>query len=191
KWSNRVWTIVALFDNREGDFVGVFELAPNSSWVEYTPRSATVVAGEQIPVEFTITSADLDTGRYGINVQFIHNAAGGTTIVPITLYVTDTLIVPAVNREAELPQEWALEPNFPNPFNSATAIKFSVPLEATVRLEVFDILGRSVEVLVNDRKLAPGRYSLIWDARSLPGGLYFYRFTSLDYSATKKMILIK
>lgn len=191
RWSNRVWAVAALFDNRDEDFVAVFELAPNSSWIEYSPRSGTLMAGDQLPIEFLISSAFLDTGLYGVKVQFRHNAMGAFTEVPITLHVTDTLIIPQVNEKEALPAQWALEPSFPNPFNAFTIIKFALPEEALVRLEVFDLTGRRVAVLINEQKLSAGRYSISWDARGLPGGVYLYRLLSPHFTAIRKVVLVK
>ena len=85
--------------------------------------------------------------------------------------------------------------NYPNPFNPETKIKFTIPQfrnlnSNVVTLKVFDMLGREVSVLVNDR-LSPGIYEVTFDGSKLASGLYFYRLQIDGYSDTKRMALIK
>jgi Secretion system C-terminal sorting domain/Domain of unknown function (DUF5122) beta-propeller len=96
----------------------------------------------------------------------------------------------------EIPSSYELFQNYPNPFNPTTKIKFSVPLNKggnrglSVTLTIYDILGKEVEVLVN-QQLQPGTYEVEWNAANYPSGVYFYKLTAGDYSETKKMVLIK
>ncbi|NOS85979.1 MAG: T9SS type A sorting domain-containing protein [Ignavibacteria bacterium] len=90
----------------------------------------------------------------------------------------------------EVPKLFTLEQNYPNPFNPVTNIEFSVPKSAFVRLAVFDVSGREIEILVSD-KLSPGTYNADWDASKYSSGIYFYTITSKSFSETKRMILIK
>ncbi len=80
--------------------------------------------------------------------------------------------------------------NFPNPFNPTTEISYYVHEAGQVDLRVFDILGREIAVLVNDRKL-PGTYTVLWHAVHQPGGIYFCRMRSGFSEETRKMILAK
>jgi hypothetical protein len=86
--------------------------------------------------------------------------------------------------------QFQLDQNYPNPFNPSTKIKYSIPQQSYVQLKVFDILGRQVKLLVNEQKVA-GTYDVIFDASSLPSGIYFYTLTADDLSMTNKMILSK
>jgi hypothetical protein len=90
----------------------------------------------------------------------------------------------------EIPKTYSLKQNYPNPFNPGTKIDFSIPTSGFVSLEVFDVIGRNVKLLVNEVKQA-GSYSVSFDASSIPSGVYFYKITSGSFSETKKMILIK
>ncbi|MFZ1322619.1 MAG: T9SS type A sorting domain-containing protein [Ignavibacteria bacterium] len=88
-----------------------------------------------------------------------------------------------------------LSQNYPNPFNPSTKIKFDVTSGernglSKVYIVVYDQLGKQVAALVNDN-FSPGSYEVDWNAADLPGGTYFYRMTSGDFTETKKMILIK
>jgi hypothetical protein len=91
----------------------------------------------------------------------------------------------------EMPRDFNLTQNYPNPFNGATVIKFQVPKSAVVKITVYDILGKKVRTLLDER-LYPGTYSVSFDAENLSSGIYFYNmYSDNGYSETKKMIMIK
>ncbi len=80
--------------------------------------------------------------------------------------------------------------NYPNPFNPATKISFAVPKAGNVELKVYDILGREVATLVNEVK-QPGIYNVDFNASNFASGIYFYTMKSGDFTAVKKMVLVK
>jgi Secretion system C-terminal sorting domain len=88
------------------------------------------------------------------------------------------------------PLSFSLSQNYPNPFNPSTKIKYSIPQASKVVVKVFDMLGKEISTLVNDEKQA-GTYELTWNAENLPSGVYYYRISSGNYTAVKKMILMK
>jgi hypothetical protein len=99
--------------------------------------------------------------------------------------------------ELDVPEKYSLEQNYPNPFNPKTTIQYTVGGVrgqgigvSGVSLVVYDVLGREVAVLVNERK-APGTYEVRFDASSLSSGVYFYRLTAGDFVQTRKMVLAK
>jgi len=94
------------------------------------------------------------------------------------------------NPDPELPERFALQQNYPNPFNPATVISYALPEQAQVRLAIYDMLGRTVAVLV-DGQQAPGRYDVTWDASSHSSGVYIYRIDTGGLTITRKMTLIK
>jgi hypothetical protein len=94
------------------------------------------------------------------------------------------------NVSYDVPAEFVLSQNFPNPFNPSTRINYFVPSESFVSIKVYDFLGREVAELVNETK-STGSYELLFDASALPSGTYFYTLIAGNYSATKKMILVK
>jgi hypothetical protein len=110
-----------------------------------------------------------------------------------------TVINPISN---DIPKSFSLYQNYPNPFNPSTKIKFSIPATPlsvengegqgvrNVQLIIYDILGREVAILVNE-KLNPGTYEVEWDASNYPSGVYFYKLTVAGFSETRKMIFIK
>ena len=94
-----------------------------------------------------------------------------------------------------LPDKFSLYQNYPNPFNPATTIKFNIPADtkgriSDVKLIIYDILGKEVTQLVND-KLQAGIYEVSFDGSNIPSGVYFYKITAGNYVDTKKMLLIK
>ncbi len=90
----------------------------------------------------------------------------------------------------EVPKEFSLNLNYPNPFNPTTNIKFAIPKAAFVRLAVYDMLGREVESLVN-QQLTPGTYEVNWNAAKFSSGIYLYKLVTNDFQMVKKMSLIK
>ena len=94
------------------------------------------------------------------------------------------------NISGETPVKYSLEQNYPNPFNPKTNIEFSIPERSRVELSVFDVLGKEINIIVNE-VLESGKFKADWDASSLPSGVYFYRLRTEKFSETKKMILLK
>ena len=90
----------------------------------------------------------------------------------------------------EVPTEFALESNYPNPFNPQTTIRFSVPESAQVRLIVYDVLGRQVRVLVDGTREA-GTHEVVFEAGNLPSGTYLYRLETPAGSFVQMMQLMK
>jgi photosystem II stability/assembly factor-like uncharacterized protein len=83
-----------------------------------------------------------------------------------------------------------LNQNYPNPFNPTTNIKYKIANNKFVSLKVFDILGKEIETLVNEKQ-SPGTYEVNWKASTYPSGVYFYRLVTDGFTDTKKMILLK
>jgi hypothetical protein len=83
-----------------------------------------------------------------------------------------------------------LSQNFPNPFNPTTVVSYQLPVASTVRLSVFDMLGRVVAVLENEKK-APGRYQVKFDGSGLASGVYLYRIEAGSFVQTKRLLLLR
>ena len=105
-------------------------------------------------------------------------------------------------QEDQLGKEWPtnfqLSQNYPNPFNPSTTIKYTIPAELqtkneklkNVTLKIFDLLGREVAILVNEKQI-PGIYEVKWDASDRPSGVYFYKLSTENHVSSRKMLLIK
>jgi len=89
-----------------------------------------------------------------------------------------------------VPLEFKLFQSFPNPFNPETSISFTIPEEQYTTLKVYDVLGNEIIILLN-KVLEPGKYSVTLNGIDLPSGSYFYQLKSGKFTGVKKMILIK
>lgn len=101
----------------------------------------------------------------------------------------DTTVV-SVDDKTEPPFTFSLSQNFPNPFNPVTTIRFTIADFEFISLKVYDVLGNEITTLFNEEKPA-GSYEVEFNNEGLPSGIYFYRLTAINYSETKKMILLK
>jgi hypothetical protein len=95
-----------------------------------------------------------------------------------------------VNVESEIPSMFVLEQNYPNPFNPSTRIRYQLPVDGLVTLQLYDPVGRLVGVLVNEEKPA-GTHEVMFNASSYSSGVYYYKLTSGQNSGIKKLLLMK
>jgi hypothetical protein len=97
--------------------------------------------------------------------------------------------------EGLLPEVFALHQNYPNPFNPVTTIRFDIPEESHVKIDVYNVMGQKVAELV-DTYFQPGFYTVNWSGENMLGsalssGMYFYRIQARDFTAVKKLLLVK
>ncbi|MEQ8526010.1 SusE domain-containing protein [Gracilimonas sp.] len=134
-----------------------------------------VAEGEEIDLIWSVTA------EAGITTRFAESS--------FDLSITRNL---GVSNEVEdqIPTEFALKQNYPNPFNPTTTISYDIPEASEVSIEIFDVTGRKVTELVNARQ-SPGTYEIQWNAAQFATGIYIYRITAGNYSAVRKLTLIK
>ncbi len=118
------------------------------------------------------------------------NILNGTGVLYGTGTICGGLVAVEPSGETEIPQEYSLGQNYPNPFNPITNITIQMPNSGFVKLAVFDISGKEVEVLVNEN-LSAGVYIVDFDASRFASGIYFYRMEAEGFTETRKMMLIK
>ena len=106
------------------------------------------------------------------------------------LQVLRNKLITSVTNEDLVSKNFELYQNYPNPFNSQTTINYTLSTGGSVELKVYDILGREVITMVTEEK-APGRYELVFDASSIPSGVYFYKIQAGKFSEVRKMLLMK
>jgi subtilisin-like proprotein convertase family protein len=94
------------------------------------------------------------------------------------------------NINGNIPKEFYLMQNFPNPFNPATTIEFGLNESANTKIEVFDITGKLIE-LVSENFMQTGTYRFVWNAANYSSGIYLFRLSSGNKSLSKKMVLIR
>jgi hypothetical protein len=114
----------------------------------------------------------------------------GTGLQAVWRRPLSELITSNQNINNEIPSMYSLSQNYPNPFNPSTNIKFAIPRSSDVKIAIYDISGKEIDILVNE-KLQPGTYQTEWNASNYPSGIYFYKITSNEFSVTKRMTLIK
>ncbi len=102
----------------------------------------------------------------------------------------DIATLVAVDDDSEVPGQFVLEPNFPNPFGQATSIRFGVPQATAVQLHVYNVLGQRVATLL-DGSVEAGTHTVRFDGEALASGLYFYVLQSRDVRLVQKMTLLK
>lgn len=100
-----------------------------------------------------------------------------------------------INSNEIILEDFFLSQNYPNPFNPVTIINYSVPVNSNrqiqnIKLIVYDVAGKQIRTLV-DTKQTAGSYSVEFDGKNLPSGIYFYELRTENFSQTRKMILIK
>ena len=135
-----------------------------------------------------IRNAEVDTSNFKVIVN-----SGASIIFEKNGVLTDL----ARSENHSSPKSFELYQNYPNPFNPTTKIKYSIPAsinpsrEGTlVQLKIYDILGREIKNLVNEKQ-NPGTYEVTLNASDLPSGIYFYRLQAGSFTETKKIVLIK
>lgn len=94
------------------------------------------------------------------------------------------------NEGAGNPDRFKLNQNYPNPFNPSTVISYTLKTDGYVKLTVYNLVGQSVQVLVDGYRTA-GEYEINYDASELPAGVYLYKLQFGDYSSVKRMTLVK
>jgi hypothetical protein len=98
--------------------------------------------------------------------------------------------VSGVKDSNNMPKVYSLFQNYPNPFNAKTIISYDLPCRSDVTIDIYDVLGRRVDRLIDTSQPA-GNHQVIWNASDVASGMYFYKLTAGDYTASKKLVLVK
>jgi hypothetical protein len=170
-----------------------------------------LLAGYATPVALMSRSEGqevfIDLALLGLNATALHSAGevvvlrfeGKAQVGIATVECRDSRNQMIASREqgkgSEIPTTYSLEQNYPNPFNPSTTITYAVPVAGEVRLDVYDVLGQHIASLVNGAREA-GYHDVQWDGKNSAGrqmasGIYIYRVQAGQFSAAKKMILMK
>jgi glucose/arabinose dehydrogenase len=131
---------------------------------------------------YFITSFGVDQSN---ELYIIHQ----TTPAKIMRFSKNTSIGISGNNNI-LPEKYSLEQNYPNPFNSMTNIKFQMLNAGIASIKVFDISGKEVSTILNNR-LNPGTYEIQFNARDIASGIYFYTLKTDEFKETRRMVIIK
>jgi hypothetical protein len=155
----------------------------------------------QIGTAFQPDTSFLLSGLTNFSTYYFWIKAKDLFCTPRTSVFSNGVVVTPVNVKKiseSIPKVFALYQNYPNPFNPSSTIKFDIPSmkskTVNVTLKVFDVLGKEVCVILNN-KLAPGSYEIQWNASSFASGIYFYKLSATggagDFTDVRKMVLVK
>jgi subtilisin family serine protease len=186
-----VFSFMAL-DNEQHVYPPHFTMA--DKWSYMNAGTVDTAITSQIDCSIIITTGPFDIPR-GDSVVAAFAILGGTSLADIQDNASAAIaryagMTAVDDGEIERPGDFFLSQNYPNPFNAQTQIEFALPGNGHVRLEAYDLLGRRVAILVDDR-LGSGLHSITWDCTDLSTGVYFYRLSFEDRSVVRKMTLIK
>jgi hypothetical protein len=151
-------------------------------------QPVTLVVGDTLEYSLTFHTPSPLVGDNCHLVAFVQSEQNREIIQGAWIAIPD-LTPTGIDDPIHAPRQFALKQNYPNPFNAATTIEFETP-GGPVRLEVFDITGTRIAMLV-DENLQAGRHSVTWNAPLASSGTYFYRLRDASGSSVKKMTLLK
>jgi hypothetical protein len=196
------WKNIATIQEQNGIYIYKFTKQGTPIWVAWNDSNATR----------TVTISGITSDRVKTTEAVPKYESGKDVIDYTKAFQTDTLVVSngsvaltlgvrpvfvelltatSVEHESEnIPKEFVLYQNYPNPFNPVTTIRFSLPHHSFVTLKVFDLLGREVATLVDGEKDA-GEHTVVYDAKGLASGIYFYRLTTGTFVQQKKMVVMQ
>jgi hypothetical protein len=143
-------------------------------------------------MDWTIEKYPLPAGRHLLAWTFSTNSSdpASSAWLDNIFFPGDVVVTSVSDATPDLPKVFALEQNYPNPFNPKTVVRYQVAGVSDVKITVYDVLGREVAVLANERKL-PGRYEVTFDGSHLASGVYFYRMQAGSFVQTRKLTLLK
>lgn len=185
---------VVYYDNRSSvDSVDVYlsrSTDGGSSWSDhrvttqrFKPRSVAGAGGGNMGDNLGLTS-----GNGKLHPVWMSNQPND--VFQIWSAIIDYATIGITQTGTEVPKNYSLEQNFPNPFNPATTIKFSIVKAGNASMQIYDMTGKIVTELF-EQNVQPGSYSVQWDASNYPSGVYFYTLKTGGFTESKKMILVK
>jgi len=164
---------------RRSDNEEYIEIATYSSDEELTGSGNSSVRSH-----YSFTDENVVSGTtYEYRISDVDYSGRLTILKSVTVQLVD-------NGLSGLPNAYALNKAYPNPFNATTTISYELPKSSVVTISVYDINGRFIEELVNENKDA-GSHTVRWDASSVSSGVYLYRLVTSEFVSVNKCILLK
>jgi hypothetical protein len=161
-----------------------FNLSPDVLTIKYSPQGDTIWT-----VTYNGPANGIDVG-YALAVDNANNIYVGGVSQYDYIVIKYSQLLELKKVSNEIPRRFELNQNYPNPFNPTTTIKYQLPIANYVKLILYDILGREVTTLVNEKQ-STGTYEVEWDASNYPSGIFFYKLEASNFVDTKKMVVIK
>ena len=182
-------TPVTLWDHGLAGTILYQTVFDDSSNTLITAGSPPYIGSHQPIEELSQLNGESVTGYWQLMVYLDNNDSPGS-ITSWSLYIITNESLTIENTKPILPVDISLKQNYPNPFNPSTKIEFNNPYNSLVSLTVYDLTGRKVQALLNQKQVN-GKYSIIWDGSDIPSGVYFITLTSEGYMQTRKAVLLK
>jgi hypothetical protein len=161
---------------------------PAAAAYDFEPSAFTVSALDSQEIIVTFSPSVVGTSYNGLS-NILNNSNNDQSYSLILRGVGDEPSAVG-DPAAGLPAEFSLAQNYPNPFNPSTEIQFALPMDANVNLTVINLLGQEVATVASGFHTA-GIHTVSFQATNLPSGLYFYRLDAADFTAIRKMMLMK
>lgn len=184
-WNSTLLVFGGILQGATGDRLGIWELDFNTTWIAVTPMRGSIAAGTAREIELAFDPVSLRDDIYRVNLNIANNSALGTRVLPVTL----TVSLPAGTPELA-PTAFALHQNYPNPFNAQTSIRYDLRQAGPVSLRLYNLLGQHVASVV-DEVQAAGSHSVNLRLDGLASGIYLYRLESGEFTATRKLMLLR
>ena len=187
-----------LFDVRQENFrVTVFEVDTVGEWAncicyfDLFVKAGPFQTGEYLVDIYGTDVFTGDTAYIGSTNFIIEGSGSSGDFSTLSQSQSECYELTDVNQSNEnIPENFTFSKPFPNPFNPVTNIDFSIPVEGNVELNVYNLLGQKVAVLIN-KNLPPGNYSVTWNATDQESGIYLVRFKYGNVEEVQKAILLK
>jgi hypothetical protein len=174
------------------DSLAVRVSTTDSNMSSFTTRILYIAEGNGYPTSTIYQRYAASLNQFagqGVFIAFKHMDQNGDGIFidDVSVERVGTVGITGLN---QTPAKYELFQNYPNPFNPITNFKFSILNAGNVKLVVYDVMGREVQTLVNE-KLQPGTYETKFDGSMLTSGVYFYKLITDGFTETKRMLMIK
>ncbi len=180
--ANNIFKVGYVQDSTAGSY-GYYTGGNGTAWNQPNPMAISPVG---VDSSFSKVIAGYKNGG-GDDCLAIYSTGSGTNV-----YASSSCqsTVGVGNNNSNIPKIYSLSQNYPNPFNPTTNIKFSLPQQSFVKFVVYDILGNEVTTLINENMEA-GNHEIDFNASGLASGIYLYKIEAGEFTAVKKMMLIK
>ena len=178
-----IWDLISDIETSDDLLINEFSIDSDSIFYSYNDQTGILLLSAEI--------------KFGGEGNLSWSVSDSEATVADTIRVTiEKAIVIGVVEEMIIPDEYVLHQNYPNPFNPSTMIKYGLPEQSNIKIEIFSMLGQRVGLLVNSEKSA-GYHETIWDASNLPSGIYLISIkaegltSKMDFTQVKKALLLK
>lgn len=153
--------------------------------VSVSPNSGSVDAGDSVTLTVSVDVTDVAPGKYDYVIEIETNDPDNPVLeVEVSVAITTSTEGGSNGLSFDLFQ------NYPNPFNGVTTVEFELPYASHVTIEVLDVMGRRVALLVDDRLEASSQHTVTWDASGVSSGVYLYRMVADGFTKTLRTTVV-